>query len=44
MTTGTIMFYGGIGGAAFFLLLLIILLATAGKSRHKMIDKIQKNL
>lgn len=44
MTTGTIMFYGGIGGAAFFLLLLIILLATAGKSRQKMIDKIQRNL
>ena len=44
MTTGTLMFYGGIGGTASFSLLLIIILATAGKSRRKMIDKIQREL
>ncbi len=44
MTTGTWMFYGGIAGAAFFLLLLAVILATAGKKRQKMIDRIQKEL
>lgn len=42
MTTGTIMFYGGIAGVAAFLLLLGIVIATAGKSRRKLLDKIQK--
>jgi len=44
MTTGTLMFYCGIVGAVIFFLLLIILMATAGKSRRKMIDKIQREL
>lgn len=44
MTVGTIMFYGGIAGAAVFSLLLIITLATTGKKRRKMIEKIQREL
>lgn len=44
ITTGMIMFIGGIAGAVFFLLWLIIVAATAGKKRRKMIDRIQKEL
>ncbi len=42
MTAGNLMFYGGIGGAAIFLLLLVLVLATAGKGRRRMIDRIQR--
>ncbi len=42
MTTGEWMFYGGIAGAAVFFILLAVVLATSGKSRRRMINKIQK--
>ncbi|MCM1540546.1 MAG: hypothetical protein NC121_04725 [Blautia sp.] len=42
MTGGTLMFYGGIAGCILFLLLLVIVLATAGKSRRRLLNRIQK--
>lgn len=44
MSTGMLMFYGGIGGGVFFLLWLILTLATAGRKRRRLIDRIQKSL
>lgn len=44
MTTGMIMVIGGIAGAVVFLLWMMITLATAGKKRRKLIDKIQNEL
>lgn len=44
MTIGELMFYGGIAGAVICLLLLIIVIATAGKSRRKMINRIQNEI
>lgn len=41
MTTGTFMFCGGIAGGVAFLLLLVYVLATAGKSRRRLLDRIQ---
>ena len=44
MTIGELMLIGGIAGAIVFSLVLIILLATAGKKRKKLIDRIQQEM
>lgn len=41
MTVGTLMFFGGIAGGVMFLLLLVYVLATAGKSRRRLLDRMQ---
>lgn len=43
MTTGQMLFAGGIAGTIFFTVTLIVLLATAGKRRRKLLDAIMKS-
>lgn len=43
MTIGQMMFVGGIAGAAGFSVMLTVLLATAGKRRRKLLDKIAES-
>ncbi len=44
VTTGMLMFYGGIAGACFFAILLLILLPVFGKQRKRMLEKIGGSL
>lgn len=42
--TGSILFYGGIAGAVLLAVWLLILLATAGRRRRKMLEKLQNEI
>lgn len=43
MTIGQMMLAGGIAGAVFSFVILIVLLATAGKRRRKLLEKITES-
>lgn len=44
MTTGQILFYGGIGGTAFFALVFILSWAVFEKKKKKLIRQIEQEL